>query len=512
VNARIFLVAIVCVFTSVIAHSVRANVAPSDVPLAVTADPIKLDGYLTEPSWDTAGTIADLEQQDPRPGAPTPYHTRIRFLRRGTWLYIGVEADFPNGEGVRVHSHEHDADLTVDDAVTVVFDTFGNGRTAYLFRFNAAGARQDGLVTPSAKDPDYGWDGRWDVQTRITNSRWTAEVAIDLRALHFAANGTSWGLNVERFVAAGKITLRWQGTSADATLADLSRAGRLTGVDGIAQGLGIGVIPYALARGRYTTGNPSSLTGAGGGELSYNVNPELGGTVSVNTDFAETEVDDQQINLTRFPLLFPEKRAFFLDGSNQFDFAPGLSKTFIPFFSRSIGLVDGAVVPIDIGAKVLGRAGNWSIGAVDAQTGTSPAAPAANLLATRVTYDWDSNLRIGSLFTHGDPRGKEPNSLLAFDALWRTSKFAGDKNLQISAWSAESTATAMQGDRHGSGARIAYPNDLWNLALQFDEFGVALDPGLGFLPRPGTRQYVAEFAYSPRPNSPNLAFIRQEHF
>jgi hypothetical protein len=481
-----------------------------EVTLVSTNQDITLDGILSEGEWQDSGTVPDLVQQDPQPGAPTPYTTRVRFLRHEHWLYVAIEASFPAGEGVRVNSYAHDSDLTGDDAVTIVLDTFGDGRTGYLFRFNAAGARQDGLVTPGADEPAYEWDGQWDVATRITDTGWVAEVAIDLRALRFGSLAPYWGLNVERFVAAHRLTLRWQGITADAQLTDLRRAGHLVGITTIQTGLGLEIAPYAVARSEFPAEGHRSSSHDIGGELSYAVTPELGAILSVNTDFAETEVDDQRINLTRFPLLFPEKRRLFLEGSNQFAFASGLAQTFVPFLSRRIGLVDGAVVPIDLAAKVIGRVGAWSVGAVDAET-VSVASIRSNLFAGRVAYDWDSHLRLGALLTSGDPRAQYPNTLFAWDAVWRTSHWDGDKNVAASAWSARSVETSQAGQRTGWGARLAYPNDLWNLFAQFDEFGDALDPALGFLPRPATRQYAAYAAYSPRPQLPELAAIRQLH-
>ena len=489
-----------------------AHAETNSVALAATEVPIKLDGSISESAWQTAGTIADLGQQDPHPGEPTAYPTRVRFLRSGTRLYVAIEAFSPPHQSVSVHGYTPDSDLGADDTVTVVLDTFGDGRTGYLFRINAAGARQDGLITPGASDVAYDWDGLWDAATSVNDVGWTAEIAIDLRALRFDPHATAWGLNVGRFIATPRITLRWQGNTADASLIDLRRAGKLTGVSDLPQGLGIGIAPYALARARDQRTQGTSATGDVGGEVSWNITPELGAILTVNTDFAETEVDDRQINLTQFPLLFPEKRAFFLEGSNQFAFAPGLESNFVPFFSRRIGLVNNEVAPIRVGAKVLGHLGNWSIGALDVQTGDISAAPGVNMFAGRVTYDWGPHLRIGSLLTHGDPAGQFSNTLAAWDAEWRTNEWAGDKNLSLSAWYARSFGDLAAGRTSGRGLRIEYPNDLWYARAQVDEFGAALNPGLGFLPRPGTRQYSFGLAYQPRPHGARWHRIRQAFF
>lgn len=484
-------------------------------PPTVAAGPatgrIVLDGALDEPAWAAAGVIPELPQQDPKPGASTPYATRVAVLADGDTLYFGITAADPEPARIAVHTLQRDADLQGDDSIAVVLDTFDDGRTGYLFRVNAGGARQDGLIV-SGQDPSLDWDGIWDARVRRTATGWTAEIAIPARSLRFGTNLSAWGLNVERFVARDRLTLRWSGATLDARLTDLRRAGRLEGVSGLRQGLGLSFSPYALGRSERRDGDGFSK-GDAGFDLSYNLTPQLGAVLTVNTDFAETEVDARQINLTRFPLFFPEKRPFFLEGSNLFDFGSGLSEELIPFYSRRVGLVRGEVVPLDAGLKLLGRAGRWSIAALDVETGDSPAAPGVNLFAGRATYDVDSHLRLGAIGTRGDPTGRGENALGGLDAVWQTSSFHSDKNLAFAAWGARSAGDLPDGRPSGWGARVAYPNDLWDLSFQVDEFGPALDPALGFLPRPGTRQYNAGVAYQPRPRGDGpFSWVRQLFF
>lgn len=476
--------------------------APS-VPRAVAAPPasgpIVLDGVLDEPAWAAAGTIPGLAQQEPEPGRPTPFDaTRISVLTAGETLYFGFDCPDPEPAKIAVHTLQRDADLGGDDTVALVLDTFGDGRNGYLFRVNAGGARQDGLI--SGNEASLDWDGLWEARVRRTSSGWTAEVAVSARSLRFRPGIERWGLNFERYVARERLTLRWTATSLDARLEDLQRAGSLTGLAGLRQGLGLTTAPYVLGRAddRHDAYGVREK-GEAGLDLSYNLTPELGAVLTVNTDFAETEVDTRQVNLTRFLLFFPEKRSFFLEGSNLFTFGSGLGSDFLPFYSRRMGLVRGRVVPIDAGLKVLGRAGPWSIAALDIETGGSPAAPSANLFAGRTTYDVDEHLRLGALATRGDPTGRGDNTFAGLDAVWQTSSFRGDKNLTLAAWGARSGGDLPDGSAGGWGVRADYPNDLWDLSLSVNEYGEALDPALGFLPRPGTRQYKLGAAYQPRP-------------
>ncbi len=475
--------------------------------------PLVLDGVLDEPAWATAGVIPDLIQQEPSPGAPTPYRTRVAVLASGDMLYFGVAAFDPEPARIAVHTLQRDADLEGDDSLAFVLDTFGDGRTGYLFRINAGGARQDGLI--SATDgTSLDWDGIWDARVRRTADGWTAEVAVSAGSLRFRPGLASWGLNVERFVARDRLTLRWAGASLDAQLGDLRRVGALGGVAALRQGVGLAVAPYALGRTEQHDGSDGRLArGDAGFDLSYNLTPQLGTVLTVNTDFAETEVDARQINLTRFSLFFPEKRPFFLEGSNLFAFGSGLEETFIPFYSRQVGLVRGRVIPLDAGLKLLGRTGPFALSLLDVETGSSPAAPTANLFAGRITWDLDAHLRVGALATRGDPQSERSNQLAGLDAVWQTSSFKGDKNLTLAAWAAQSHGDLPDGRPTGWGARVDYPNDLWDVSLQFVEFGDALDPALGFLPRPGTRQLSGGLAYQPRPREDGrFSRIRQFFF
>jgi hypothetical protein len=472
---------------------------------------IRLDGSLDEPAWQQAQAVV-LTQQAPRPGEPTAYRTEVRLLADAENLYFGITCDDPDPRRLAIHTLQRDADLTTDDTVTILLDTFRDGRTGYFFQINAGGSRTDGLVSgPEEQSRD--WDGIWDAATRRTSSGWSAEIRIPAATLRFPEGSDSWGLNVERSVPRDLLFLRWSGATLDAKFDDLSRAGSLTGVGALRQGLGLSVGPYALAQ--YVNEAFSGrefVKGQAGGDVRFSFTPQLEGVLTARPDFAETEVDARQINLTRFPLFFPEKRAFFLEGSNLFGFALGLQDDFIPFYSRRIGLFDGNVVPIDVGAKVLGQAGRFGIAVLDTQTAAAGGAEAANLFAGRLTYDVDSHLRLGAIGTNGDPSGVGANWLAGGDAVWRTSRFEGDKNFFVGVWGAGSGGEPSNGRRTGYGIKVDYPNDLWDVSLRFNEFGDALEPALGFLPRRGIRQYRLGIAYQPRPEAGPFDWAQQFFF
>jgi hypothetical protein len=476
---------------------------PPGIAVGRTGVPIRLDGRLDDPGWEAAGVIEDLVQQSPVPRGPTPYRTEVRLLTDGETLFIGVRARDPEPTRIAIHTMQKDADLEGDDTIALVFDTFGDRRTGYYFRVNAAGARYDGLIIDhETVSPD--WDGVWDAAARVDADGWTLEVAIPGPTLRFAPEAAAWGFNIERSVARDRTSLRWTGTTLDARLPDMRRAGSLQGAGDLRRGLGLSIGPYGLVRhGTDYVLDDSDTIGDAGVDVSYGLTEQLSGVLTLNTDFAETEADTRQINLTRFPLFFPEKRYFFVEGANQFDFGIGLGEDFIPFFSRRIGLLDGDRVPIDAGAKIIGRQGRWGVGVLDVRTADTPGAAAANLFAGRVTWDADEHLRLGAIGTRGDPDGVTENWLGGVDAVWRTSTLFDDKNFAVGGWWTRTGGDLPEEDPGGRpdgwGFKIDYPNDLWDNVLVVKVFGGSLDPALGFLPRPGVRYYRAGSSYRPRP-------------
>jgi len=473
---------------------------------------IRLDGSLDELAWRSAGTIPDLVQQDPVPGGETPYTTEVRILVDSGSIYIGVTCTDPDPSAIAVHTMQRDGNMNGDDKVSIVFDPVVDGRRGYYFQVNAAAARLDGLVT-GPENVSTDWDGIWDAATRRTPTGWTAEIQIPAQTLRFPWGQDHWGFNVERYVARDLIYLRWSGISLDANFVDLRRAGRLTGVGGLRQGHGLSISPYGLVSTQqdYELDKRSNDVEAGG-DLTWNFSGDLTGYLTVNPDFAETEVDTRQANLTRFPLFFPEKRPFFLEGSDIFEFGSGLHSDFIPFFSRRIGLFDSEKIALPGGIKLLGRVGPWQVAGLAVAAEETDLTEKTTMYAGRLTYDVNENLTVGAITTHGDPEGIHDNTLGGLDFVWRTSSFRSDKNFSVGGWTAASSGDMPKGDRSGWGFKVDYPNDLWDLSLTFKDFGSNMDPALGFLPRPGTRWYQGGLTYMPRPQDGMFSWVRQFFF
>lgn len=478
------------------------------------AAPLALDGKLDNPAWQHAGVI-ELTQQSPNPGQATPFHTKVLVLHDRHTLYIGFICTDPDPARISTTTLMRDGNLMNDDSVTVVLDTFDSQRTAYVFQVNAAGAMTDGLIAPTSSGLSYdavddSWNGIWQAVVRRNAHGWTAVMAIDLRALQFKPGAPAWGFNASRNVPRRTLILNWSGTTLDSSVYNLPREGLLTGLSSVSQRNSPEFRPYGLVKYQSGRGTGSKA----GFDLKYNFSPSATGLFTYNTDFSEAQPDQEQINTTRFALSFPETREFFLEGSQLFTFGYDLNgqtgSLFIPYQSRSIGLLDGQSVPLREGVKVLAQSAAGSLGLLGVHMGASNVSEPANLFVGRGTYNLGENLQLGALVTRGDPTGTQHNTLVGTDAVWKTSAFNGNKNLDLFAWTARSSDNLnAAGSPGGYGFGLDYPNDLWLIRANMNVYGEALNPGLGFLPRPGTKQYYLELDYEPRPQSATWNWIQQ---
>jgi hypothetical protein len=325
---------------------------PFDGHARKATGPITIDGKLNEPAWRDAEPML-LTQQSPFPGKVTPYGTEVRVLIVGDALVFGFNCRDPKPSAIQTHTLERDGNQNGDDTVTVILDSFGDKRTAYYFQINSVAARFDGLIAGPG-DFSTDWDGIWDARTARTPDGWSAEIWIPAQTLTFVGSGGHWGLQLDRSIVRDQTELRWASPTLDADLTDMRRAGDLEIMSPLKQGHGIELAPYTdgkMLRNFDPTNRNWMATG--GGEFTWRITPQLAAILSVNTDFAETEVDSRQINITPFPLYFPEKRAFFLEGANQYAFGLDLNQTytFLPFFSRNVGLLGGYNIPLQGGLR-----------------------------------------------------------------------------------------------------------------------------------------------------------------
>ncbi len=339
---------------------------------------------LDDAVWARAVPATDFRQRDPRPGDPATERTEVRVAVDGRRLLLGVVCFDSEPDRMLANQMQRDESFGGDDRFLWGLDTYLDGRTGYFFEINPAGAMGDGLVTGPGGgggggnfggDMNKSWDGIWMARVRRTDRGWTAEIEIPFRTLNLNPNTDAWGVNFQRTVRRKNEESLWTGWERTEGLLRMSNAGRLTGIGKVSTGLGLEVKPYGVA----SVGNAPGLglpatTGdaAAGVDLFYNITPGLRANFTVNTDFAETEVDQRRTNLTRFPLFFPERRDFFLEGSTFFDFPPGDAQ---PFFSRRIGLQDGQPQRVLFGTKLTGQVGQQDVGALHVRTGDDDGEP-----------------------------------------------------------------------------------------------------------------------------------------
>ena len=262
--------AALCLLPLVLAQVNGNGGGPLVVEAGHPSSSIQLDGRLDEPAWREARTV-ELAQQAPKPGAPSPYRTKVRVLVLDNKLYFGFECTDPNPSAIAVHTMQRDGIVDGDDTVAVVLDTYGDHRTGYFFRVNAAGARVDGLVA-SSELPSLDWDGIWDARTARVPGGWSAEIVIPANTLSFAKGLAEWGVNFERNIARDRTVMRWSSPTLDSVLYDLSRAGSLSGVAGLKQGRGIEVSPFAVGRVQTDFRQPNRVwQGQPGADITWRI-------------------------------------------------------------------------------------------------------------------------------------------------------------------------------------------------------------------------------------------------
>lgn len=462
------------------------------------SEPPVVDGDLTDAVWALAEPIGPLTQVEPVQGAEPSERTEVRIAHDDRFLYIAVRCFDREPHEILATQPERDARLDPDDRIEIVIDTFHDRRNAYFFQMNAVGSRGDALVNDNGRRFNKPWDGIWYGQARIDELGWTAEMALPFQTMAFAPEAESWGFNISRYVRRRNEVHRWAGISRDYGLFQISEAGDLVGLEGLHQGLGLDVTPYL--KGAYSMDREhrrNVLDGDAGLDAQYRITPNLRASFTANTDFAEAEVDNRVINLSRFPLFFPERRDFFLEDAGQFQFAD-LGNDLIPFFSRRVGLVDGQEVPLDVGLKLSGREGAWSIGSLGVRTGDRTRLDSQDLFVTRVSHNVDEALDVGGIITEGDPEGLADNRVVGFDTNFRTTSFNGGQRLDASAWALESDTEGLRGDNAAFGASLRMPNDRWSWGVAAKEIQEDFHAALGFVPRTGIRSYRGDLSFRPR--------------
>jgi len=502
------------ILNSSIIHSNGTNVKLKT--LKISNEP-KIDGKLDDIVWKNIPEFSDFKMIIPDTGNKPSEKTTLKIAYSEKHLYIAVKCFISDPKKITVNTlkyDQHSKRSNGDDTIKILIDPFLDMRNAYVFIVNPKGARTDGLA--SGENFSSNWDGIWDAATSINKKSWSVEIEIPFKTLTFNSENKEWGLNVERYIAKNMETIRLSGISKDSFFYNPSIAARIGDFKGMKQGLGITFKPYMVLSAERgvsdTTGRKWKIDG--GFDLYKNFTPNLVGVFTYNTDFAETEVDERRINLSRFSMYYPEKRAFFLEGSDIFSFGSGIRRTFLPFFSRRIGIYNSKhIVPVDYGLKIFGKMGGTNIALLNVKTRDSEWIPGKNFIAGRVYQNIFSRSKAGIIFTKGNPNNTEENSMLGFDFNYSTSTFLKNKNFIAGGWWVYNWNSRKEGKHYGYGFKIDYPNDLWDIALVYNYFGDSLEPGLSYLPRNGVQIIRPMVIYMPRPEKGFIGkLIRKFYF
>jgi hypothetical protein len=479
--------------------------------------PILLDGALDEASWREAPVANGFVQNDPREGNSATYDTDVRVLYTDDALYFGVFAHDNEPSQIVLNDLKKDYNKDGNDGFRILLDTFHDGRNGYEFMTNPAGAKWDSQIASEGRDNNANWDGIWDVKTRITETGWFAEIWIPFRTLKFGSEDTQvWGINLQRKLRRLNEDSYWAPLPRIYDIERVSMAGTLEGLSGVHAGKNLRVKPYALTSGSRITSRPMDGDVQGGVDVKYGVTSGLIWDFTVNTDFSQVEADEQQVNLTRFNLFFPEKRDFFLENQGLFAFGDsgsgggggnfGAGRTnqvqdMRLFFTRRIGLSDnGQAVPILGGTRLTGREGGYSLGMLNIQQREDQGVPSTNFTALRLRRDVLANSDVGAVFLDKELSGPQFNRLAGFDANFR---FGG---LTMNGFAAKtfSPTRALTDPDSGSElttrANIEYRNRQWRLSTRYTTIGERFNDELGFVPRVGVNEWNAQLNRSLRPN------------
>ncbi len=486
--------------------------------------PPQFDGLVDEPLWQTLEVATDFIQQNPEEGEPSAEKTEIRIGFDDENLYIAIICFDSQPENIVVTQNRRDARLTDTDSIQILLDTFNDDQNGFLFGTSPTGIEFDGQVSKAGQTRGGGgparaggqggaqrggaaafnlnWDGVWSVRSRVTERGWESEMIIPFRTLRYYPGKTVWGLNIMRNLRRRNELSFWSPVSRAFRFTEVSLAGSLSGLETRSQ-RNLKLLPYVLggfSQDYRREEDQSRFEHGVGLDLKYSLTPNLTLDATVNTDFAQVEVDDEQVNLTRFDLFFPEKRRFFLENSGFFEF--GTPRQVEIFFSRRIGLdEEGNSVPIDAGARLSGKVGPYQLGFLNMQTrAVDDSAPANNYSVLRLNRELPNRSSIGVI-------GVNRQATTDFaDAPVYNRTFGADANIGLGKFAnwfnyVAATRTPGLGDSdHAYSSSFEYDDSRHEFRLGYLEVGGNFNPEVGFVRRVGFRKpdYFYRFTHYPQ--------------
>lgn len=471
---------------------------------------VTLDGKLDETVWTRAAMATDFRQREPREGAAATQRTEVRVVYDKDTLFIGARMLDDEPDGILGRQRRRDAFLGSDDVFQVVIDPFSDGRVGYLFETNPEGLLGDALID---RFPNDSWDAIWDVRAIRTVEGWQAEFEIPFRTLNFNPGRDTWSMNFQRTVRRDNETSLWTGFLRSQGLFDTLYAGRVTGLTDLSQGVGLEIQPYALVRHSHFSGVDAETDTEWGLDVTYSLTPNLRAALTINTDFADTEVDNRRLNLGRFPIRFPEKRDFFLEGSSVFSF-PGDNRV-TPYYSRRVGLSDDGPVPIAWGGRLAGQVGIFDLGVLQIRTKAAHGIDAEDFTVFRTRGNYAEDSYVGLLYTRREGNEPEARQTVGADADIRVIDFGDGESFAVrpyAIWTSRAPGddSSSTRDRSILGLQQRLEVADFNLFASVHETGENYDPAVGFAFDTGYREYDARLSYSYQPENPRIQHVEHE--
>jgi len=452
-----------------------------------------IDGVLSPGEWDMAAMIDEIHETVPVEFADPIYRTVFRVMYTEDALYISAYAyDDPEQLTARVMRNE--TSLRFEDKIGITIDPFNNKRSGYLFQTNPNGVRHEAIYT-SATSFSFDWATIWDVNAQVVEDGWTAEMEIPFKSLTFDPQNETWGINFARGHMLSQSDMAWYSYNGQSNPAN---AGEMSGLRGLNQGVGLDLIPSFSADYRQDHVNHVSNSDLKPSfDLTYKLGSSLNLTMTWNTDFAATEVDNIQLDLDRFSTRLPEKRSFFLTDMDIFQFGTagggfgGGGNTPLPFNSRNIGLSDNGT-PVDLtgGAKLSGRIAGFDVGTLVIRQENFEAINPTNIYIGRLKRTVLSQSELGAIVTNGDPASNDSSSTMGVDFTYRNTRLSNNRSVVSSYWIQQTDNPGIDSEDMALHADIDFPsNDSWFANVTLEEVQENFDPRLGFANRTGVRQY-----------------------
>lgn len=485
---------------------------PDSIVAFFTRDEVRLDGVLREDAWTKAAHISNFTQRELNVNEPGSERTEVAIVYTTRSLFIGVWCYDSEPNKLVAKELKRDFDHSIDDNFEIIIDTYNDDRNGFLFVTNPNGAREDAQVLDNGASVNKFYNGVWNVKTTITNEGWFAEFEIPFYTLKFKSGKEKqvWGINFERNIRRKREQLLWQGWSRDSELELVNRAGTLVGLDSLVSKQYVEVKPYGIAGHEFDRdARDNSITNIGG-DINYLITPTLRLNITANTDFAQVESDREVINLTRFPVFFPERREFFLEGQDYFDMQ--LGNTILPFYSRRIGLnEDRETIPIIAGVRLLGKLNNTTIGAMSIQTAQQGETPTTNHSILSFRQDVLEQSTIGLMTANKIQNGRWFSSTAGYGR-YSTSKFLQNKNLNVGAAYVQNFySDTIISDASAHRIFLSYPNDRVQFDVAWQRSATHFNPEVGFLMRSNFQEIYTELELNPRPKR-FLKWVRRFSF